>query len=243
MKKRLYQNILISKEKNKKLFSILIDPDKFHFSVIEKANKAGVDFFFIGGSILTNGNLDECVRIIKENSRIPIVLFPGNTFQINKQADALLFLSLISGRNSDMLIGKQVIAAPMLKNTELEIISTGYVLIDGGKPTTVSYISNTFPIPSDKVDVAACTALAGELLGLKMIYLESGSGALYPVSNVMIEAVRKQISIPIIVGGGIKTPKQAVDACNAGADMIVMGNAIEKDEKLISSVAKAVHQL
>ena len=186
--------------------------------------------------------LDEVLGNIKKTTDIPMILFPGNSFQLSYKADGLLFLSLISGRNADLLIGKHVITAPFLKISPLEIMSTGYMLIDGGISTTVQYMSNTIPIPSTKDDIAVCTAMAGELLGLKMIYLDAGSGAQKPVSTSMIDAVSTAIDIPLIVGGGIRTPQKAYENVKAGADVIVVGNAIEKDPQLIIDMAAAVHE-
>ena len=241
----LYTSILEKKAKGKKLFAILIDPDKQKNSVlsliVQKANEANVDYFFVGGSLLTNDNLDECIKTIKNNSNIPVILFPGNAMQINKNADGILFLSLISGRNPELLIGKQVISAPILKQTSLEVISTGYMLIDSGKPTTASYMSNTLPIPRNKNGIATSTAIAGEYLGMKLIYMDGGSGAEKPIEIDMIKQVSNQINIPLIVGGGICNAQKAIDNCNAGADLIVVGNAIEKNADLILEISKAVH--
>ena len=243
----LYNSILEKKAKGKKLFAILIDPDKQKNSVlsliVQKANEANVDYFFVGGSLLTNDNLDECIKTIKNNSNIPVILFPGNAMQINKNADGILFLSLISGRNPELLIGKQVISAPILKQTSLEVISTGYMLIDSGKPTTASYMSNTLPIPRNKNGIATSTAIAGEYLGMKLIYMDGGSGAEKPIEIDMIKQVSNQINIPLIVGGGICNAQKAIDNCNAGADLIVVGNAIEKNDDLILEISKAVHSV
>ena len=243
----LYTSILEKKAKGKKLFAILIDPDKQKNSVlsliVQKANEANVDYFFVGGSLLTNDNLDECIKTIKNNSNIPVILFPGNAMQINKNADGILFLSLISGRNPELLIGKQVISAPILKQTSLEVISTGYMLIDSGQPTTASYMSNTLPIPRNKNGIATSTAIAGEYLGMKLIYMDGGSGAEKPIKIDMIKQVSKQINIPLIVGGGICNAQKAIDNCNAGADLIVVGNAIEKNADLILEISKAVHSV
>ena len=243
----LYTCILEKKAKGKKLFAILIDPDKQKNSVlsliVQKANEANVDYFFVGGSLLTNDNLDECIKTIKNNSNIPVILFPGNAMQINKNADGILFLSLISGRNPELLIGKQVISAPILKQTSLEVISTGYMLIDSGKPTTASYMSNTLPIPRNKNGIATSTAIAGEYLGMKLIYMDGGSGAEKPIEIDMIKQVSNQINIPMIVGGGICNAQKAIDNCNAGADLIVVGNAIEKNADLILEISKAVHSV
>ena len=241
----IYNQILANKKEGKKLFALLIDPDKQDkvelISVITKANQAKADYFFVGGSLLTNDNLDSCLVTLKENSCIPVVLFPGNAMQVNDKADGILFLSLISGRNAEMLIGRQVITAPILKQSSLEVLPTGYMLIDSGKPTTVSYMSNTTPIPSEKNSVAACTAVAGEMLGLKLIFMDGGSGAQNPISEEMITTVSKSVDTPLIIGGGISSGEKAAANCKAGADIIVVGNAIEKDENLIIEIANAVH--
>ena len=209
---------------------------------MKKQKKANTDYFFVGGSLLTNDSLESCLTTLKESSSIPVILFPGNAMQVNDKADGILFLSLISGRNADMLIGKQVITAPILKQSSLEILPTGYILINSGKPTTVSYMSNTNPIPANKDTVAACTAMAGEMLGLRLIFMDGGSGAKNPISEKMIKTVRKSINAPLIIGGGISSGKKAIANCKAGADIIVVGNAIEKDESLISEIANAVHK-
>jgi phosphoglycerol geranylgeranyltransferase len=185
--------------------------------------------------------LDFCIEEIKKISTIPTVLFPGDISQISNKADAFLYLSLISGRNAEFLIGKHVIAAPILKRSSLEIIPTGYMLIDGGSPTTALYISNTTPIPNNRPEIAVCTAMAGELLGLKLIYMDAGSGADRPVSAAMIAAVSKNIEVPLIIGGGIQTPEKAAANVRAGADVVVVGNAFEKNPSLILEMAAAVH--
>ena len=232
-------------DKTRKRLAVLIDPDKPSdaqmLSIIEKANAADVDFFFVGGSLLVTDSLDHCIKLIKANSNIPVLIFPGNSLQISKYCDGFLLLSLISGRNPEMLIGRHVIAAPYLKLYGNEIIPTGYMLIDSGKATSVSYMSDTTPIPHDKDDIAMCTAIAGEMLGLKLIYLEAGSGALMPVSTSMITKVSQMIKIPLIVGGCIKTPEMAADAVKAGADIIVIGTAFEKDPDMLQKVAEAIH--
>ena len=238
----IYKSILESKKSGKKQFAVLIDPDKLMSAEgIDIAESAGVDYFFMGGSLITGGNLENCIEGIKKRSSIPIVLFPGNTLQISPRADGILFLSLISGRNAEMLIGKHVEAAPLLRSSALEILPTGYMLIENGKQTTASYMSNSTPIPADKDQIALCTAMAGEMLGLKLIYMDAGSGAINPVSASMIKKVKENISVPLIIGGGIRTPQSALKACKAGADVIVVGNAIEKDNKLMKSIAEAVH--
>lgn len=241
----VYKKIIDGASNNKKQFAVLIDPDNVKLKDVEKiallGAEAGVDYWFTGGSLLTNDMLDQCIRVLKENTDIPVVLFPGNYLQINKNADAILFLSLISGRNPEMLIGKHVIAAPYLKKSGLEVIPTGYMLIESGRPTGALYMSNSTPIPADKADIAVCTAMAGEMLGLKLIYLEAGSGANNPVPEEMIKRVKSNLGIPVISGGGIKTPGKAKSMCLAGADIIVVGNSIEKSNDLIREIADAVH--
>lgn len=243
----LYQSIVQAKQKGEKKFAILIDPDKVRAGqidrIIEPAISAGVDFFLVGGSLIVNDNLDQCLTEIKQQCSIPLILFPGDSYQLSYRADGILFLSLISGRNAELLIGKHVITAPYLKLSPLEVLSCGYMLIDGGVPTTVSYMSNTSPIPASKEDVAVCTAMAGEMLGLRLIYLDAGSGARNPVSAPMIEAVNGAIKIPLMVGGGIRTPEKALENVQAGADLIVVGNAIEKNPMLIEEIADAVHSV
>lgn len=238
----LYEQIRNSRNK---LYALLVDPDKYspgHLrNVIIDAHKAGVDLFFLGGSLITKNQLEEFAILIKENTDKPLVLFPGSILQITGKADAILLLSLISGRNPDLLIGQHVIAAPYLKESRLEIIPTGYMLVENGAVTTAQYMSNTAPIPREKDDIASCTAMAGEMLGLKAIYMDAGSGAKHPVPETMIHAVKENIKVPLIVGGGIRTAEQASLACRAGADLIVTGNAIEKDPKLINYISDAVH--
>ena len=230
---------------SKKKFVVLIDPDKPTdeqiVEIVEKSVKVGVDFFFVGGSLLTTDSLDNCIKLIKKHCDIPVLIFPGNSLQISKWCDGFLLLSLISGRNAEMLIGRHDISAPYLKLYGNEIIPTGYILIDGGKQTSVSYMSNTTPIPHDKDDIAMCTALAGEMLGLKIIYMDAGSGAIEPISAEMISKVKKTVEIPLIVGGGINTPEKAANAARAGADIVVVGNALEKSIDRLQEFADAVH--
>lgn len=244
MKQNLYQNLQIAKVANQKQLAVLVDPDKgspqswAHLAALADAN--GVDFFLVGGSLLVHQRLEDCVSTLKKHSNIPVILFPGSPSQVTTLADGILLLSLISGRNADLLIGQHVQAAASLKNSGLQILPTGYVLIDGGAPTTVSYISNTLPIPANKPEIAAVTALAGEQLGLKLIYLEAGSGAENPVPQEMIKAVSKQIDVPLIVGGGIRNGEAAYQACKAGADIIVIGTAFEEQPELLPEIASAV---
>ncbi len=230
----------------KKSIAVLVDPDKVDDPaklrhLIDLANENCIDFFFVGGSLITRANLSAVIQTIKENVNIPVVLFPGSSQQIDPAADAILFLSLISGRNPDLLIGQHVQAAPMLRNYRMEVLPTGYMLINSGKLTSVAYVSNTLPLPEDKFDLAACTALAGEMLGLKLIYLDAGSGAERPISARMISTIRRIIQVPLIVGGGINTPQKAQEALEAGADMIVIGNALEKDPDLLTEISEQVY--
>jgi phosphoglycerol geranylgeranyltransferase len=247
MAKKLYEMISAGKEQSKKAFAVLIDPDKLNettlMDTIQLAVKAKVDYIFVGGSLVVTDTLDTMVETIKKNCIIPVVLFPGSPDQITPKADALLYLSLISGRNPELLIGQHVVSAPFVKQSGLEIIPVGYMLIDGGSPTTVSYISNTHPIPSNKKDIAVCTAMAGEMLGLKLIYMDAGSGAKTPISTEMIQYVSKHIKVPLVIGGGITSAEKAKENCMAGADIIVVGNAVEKDPSLIEAIATAVHSL
>lgn len=231
----------------KKSIAVLIDPDKVEDTnklthLINLGTENCIDFFFVGGSLITTPNLSEVINVIKENvSSVPVVLFPGNAQQVDPSADAILFLSLISGRNPDFLIGQHVLAAPILKTYRMEILPTGYLLINSGRLSSAAYISNTTPIPEDKHALAASTALAGEMLGLKLIYLDAGSGAEREISPRMISSVRKAIQVPLIVGGGINTPAKAQAALEAGADMIVIGNALEKDPELLTEISDCVY--
>jgi phosphoglycerol geranylgeranyltransferase len=242
----IYNRIVERSRKKEKSFSWLIDPDKCNSDILQKrlkiAKQAKVDYIFIGGSLLVHNGIGEIIRIVKSETDIPAILFPGNTMQVSENADGILFLSLISGRNPDYLIGRHVEIAPILKSTGIEVIPTGYMLVDTGNPTTVSYISNTTPIPYNKTDIAVSTAIAGELLGLKLIFLEGGSGASIPVSSKMIEGVKANINIPLIVGGGIRTTDQLKQAFSSGADIVVIGNIIEENEKLISGFAEIAQQ-
>lgn len=243
MKTKIYRSFLDSQAERKKSFAVLIDPDKMDeqaacIRIIRKSVEHQVDYFLVGGSLITGNNFGQIVRLIKEQTDIPVIIFPGSSMHIESEADAILFLSLISGRNPDLLIGQHVVAAPVLKRSNLEVLPTGYMLISSGIPTTVSYMSNTMPIPGDKPSVAACTAVAGEMLGLKLIYMDAGSGAEQPISSKMISMVRKSVSIPLIVGGGINNAHKAARAYEAGADTIVIGNGIEKNPDLVVEIAE-----
>ena len=245
--KNIYHSLQEKKKHGKKSFAVLVDPDKVNDEdmdqLISLACEAKTDFFLVGGSLVVSNYLDECVQLIKKRCHIPVILFPGSPSQVSKYADALLYLSLISGRNPELLIGQHVVSAPAVRKSGLEIMPTGYMVIDGGAPTTVSYISNAAPLPSDKSEIAMCTAMAGEMLGMKLIYMDAGSGARRAISETMIEKVAGCIEVPLIVGGGITTPEKAYLNCKAGADVIVVGNEIEKDASLIKEMAAAIHSV
>jgi phosphoglycerol geranylgeranyltransferase len=247
MKTFLYSQLTQKKQQKQKSFAVLIDPDKVNSSslddLIPLTVEAKVDYLLVGGSLVISNHLDEVVQHIKKNCAIPVILFPGSPSQISKHADGLLYLSLISGRNPELLIGQHVISAAAVKQSGLEILSTGYMVIDGGAPTTVSYISNAAPIPADKNEIAVCTAMAGEMLGMRLIYMDAGSGAKRPISEAMIEKVAHSIEAPLIVGGGISSPEKAYLNCKAGADLIVIGNAIEKNTSLIKEMSNAIHSI
>lgn len=229
----------------KKSFAILIDPDKITniSGVIRTANlcvENKVDFIFVGGSLITNDKFSTIITTIKDHCNIPVIIFPGNHIQVEPAADAILLLSLISGRNPDMLIGQHIVAAPVIKRSKLEVIPTGYMLVNSGNHTSVSYMSNTIPIPSNKPTIAACTAMAGEMLGLKIIYIDAGSGSDKPVPQKVISAVRRSVDIPIIVGGGINSVLKAQNALESGADLLVIGNGIEDNHELLIQVSNKI---
>jgi putative glycerol-1-phosphate prenyltransferase len=217
--------------------AILVDPDKTkdldRMTVLAAEKK--VDALLVGGSLISHGSMDETIQRIKKNYAGPVVIFPGDVTQTSPFADAILFLSLISGRNADLLIGKHVLSAPILKKSGIEVVACGYMLVNSGTPTSVEYISNTVPIPHNKSDIASATAMAGEMLGLKCIYMESGSGAEQEVSMEMIEQVSKSIDIPLIIGGGIKSKAGVELAWKAGATMVVVGTAVEENPDWLAS--------
>ena len=243
----ILQQIRQKQHDKTKSLAVLIDPDKVEMNgimaQIEVYLQADVDFFFVGGSLISSNNFYLLVETLRRQKQIPVVIFPGSNLHIHAEADGILLLSLISGRNPELLIGQHVVAAPILKNSGLEILSTGYMLIESGKATTVSYISNTLPIPSDKEDIAACTAMAGEMLGLSLIYLDGGSGALQPVPSKLISAVRRSIATPLIVGGGINSGAKAEAAWQAGADLVVVGNGLEKEPEILGEIIAARNRL
>ena len=224
---------------NKQL-AVLVDPDKHNeesLDVLCKAVRSSrVSFFFVGGSLLLKENFESTILHLKSNTDIPVVIFPGSKYQVSHHADAMLFISLLSGRNPEYLIGQQVAAAGAVKASGIEVIPTAYLLIDGGRVSTTTYITQTIPIPNNKPDIAAATALAGEMMGMRLVYLEAGSGALQTVSPEIIAAVKSAVSIPVVVGGGIQTSYQAKAIWDAGADLIVIGNALENNPELLASI-------
>lgn len=242
MKREIIHHIRSEKAKGAKQLAILIDPDKSSKDSLsrlaKKAEKIGASYFLVGGSLLTDGDLNNTIKTLKGYSSIPLLIFPGSSSQINESADGILFLSLLSSRNPEMLIGQQVVAAPYLRKTDLEVISTAYLLIESGRQTTASYMSNSNPIPSDKAEIAASTALAGEYLGMDLIYLDGGSGALHAIPEKLISKVSSYTSRPLFVGGGINSFDKAKKAFEAGADVIVIGNAFEAEEDFSEQLAE-----
>ena len=230
MKNNLYEILTNGKKK----IAILIDPDKTNSlsQIRELTNKINIlkpSFIFVGGSTVSSDDFDNCIQFLKNETEIPVIIFPGSHNQINENADGILFLSLISGRNPDYLIGHQIESGHRLKSMDIEVLSTGYILIDGGKNSSVSYVSQTSPIPADQENIAAKTAIAGELIGMKMIFMDAGSGAPNPIPSSMIQGVKSNINLPLIIGGGIKNTEDVEKAFNAGADVVVIGNKIEED--------------
>ena len=242
----ILQQLRALKARNQSGFAVLADPDKVAPADMQYlarlCNDAQVDYLMMGGSLLMAHQMDLCIQRFKSESDIPVILFPGSPAQVTPYADALLYLSLISGRNADLLIGQHVVSAPQVKASGLEVISTGYMIIDGGVQTTVSYMSNAQPIPHDKPEIALCTAWAGELQGKHVIYMDAGSGARRPISPEMIQKVSSHIDIPLFIGGGILTPDKVYENCQAGANIIVVGNAIERDPLLIKDMAAATRE-
>lgn len=243
----IFEYLVRVKEQKGAGYLVLIDPDKQNSestsAFASKSQEAGVDAFLVGSSLLTSENLDSVIQDIKVSSTLPVIISPGASSHLSPYADAVLFLSLISGRNPDFLIGEHVKAAPLVRRYGIEAIPTGYMLIEGGSCTSVQFISSTLPIPRDKLDIAIVHAIAAEMLGMKFVYLECGSGSLLSVPDDMISAVKANINIPLIVGGGITQPKDAAAKVRAGADFIVTGNVLEKTNniKLIYEFADAVH--
>lgn len=235
-----------ARQEGRKLLAVLVDPDKINDGRLDLlgryANEGLIDYFLWGGSLVNQPQSTRYLGRLKSVTSVPILLFPGSVYQLDEQADALLLLSLISGRNPELLIGHHVTVAGRIKQMGLPTVPTGYILIDGGKPTSVSYMSGTTPIPADKPSIAAATALAGDQLGLQLIYLDAGSGARNAVGCDVIRAVRAETKLPLFVGGGIRTPERAHQALSAGADLIVIGNGLERDAGWLPEVADLVHE-
>ena len=242
---RLLVDLQARKRNRQPAFAVLIDPDKAAPEeapqLAAAALSAGVDYLMVGGSLVTATHIEALVQALKQHCNLPVILFPGSPAQVTPAADALLYLSLVSGRNPEMLIGQHVVSAPAVRASGLEILSTGYMVVDGGRPTTVSYMSGAAPLPADKPDIALCTAWASELLGHHLLYLDAGSGAQNPVSKDMIRTVAQNTKNPLFIGGGIRTPEAAQLAAAAGATVIVVGNALEADPALMSRLAEAIH--
>ena len=236
----IYNNIQVAISKGEKLLTVLIDPDKFPLNntlnFIKKVNASIATHIFVGGSMVNEYETDTLVEEIKKHTELPVVLFPGDVTQITKKADALLFLSLISGRNPEYLIGKHIQSVSKLKNMELEVIPTGYILIESGKETAVQKVTNTSPLSRKEAQKIIDTAKAGQLLGMKLIYLEAGSGAKVPLTQELIFAVKEALKIPLIVGGGIRNREQLKTAFNSGADLVVIGTAFEEDESFFNEL-------
>jgi putative glycerol-1-phosphate prenyltransferase len=240
----LYDALRTNRERGRKALAVLLDPDNLtetsllHLLALSKQHP--VDYFFVGGSLVMSSHQAALIALIKAHSSVPVLLFPSHSLHLEGPADAVLLLSLISGRNPDFLIGQHVVAAPRLRASGLELLPTGYMLVDSGLPTTASYMSGTTALPHNKPGIAACTALAGEQLGLKLMYLDGGSGAQNPVSAAMIQAVREAVDTPIIVGGGLNSGEKIYAALAAGADVVVVGNHIEAHPGFLAEAAAAV---
>ncbi|MDP5081801.1 MAG: geranylgeranylglyceryl/heptaprenylglyceryl phosphate synthase [Winogradskyella sp.] len=238
----IYQNIVTSSQKREKLLAVLIDPDKMNVqnvsTFISKVNKSKATHIFVGGSVVDEGLTEILVEAIKKHTVLPVVLFPGDELQITDKADGILFLSLISGRNPDYLIGKHVKAVSKLKSTNLEVIPTGYILIENGKQTSVERVSETKPLKRSDLQIIIDTAKAGELLGMRLIYLEAGSGATHAIEPEIISKVKAVLNTPIIVGGGIRTIRDLEIAYKAGADLVVIGTAFEENEAFFDNLKK-----
>lgn len=236
-------------KEGKKALAWLIDPDKIveDFSFLEQVKEMSnlkLDFIFIGGSLIEKNEIDRIITLIKDvDSGIPVILFPGSVVQFSNYADGILFLSLISGRNPDLLIGQHVTIAPLLAKSNLEVLPTGYMLVDGGVATSVNYISQTIPLPNNKPELAVATALAGSFLGLEYFYLDAGSGAKKPVSSEIIKKVKQSVQAPVIVGGGLDTLEKVKNCYHSGADVVVIGNGAEKNLSLLTEVLEYIQVL
>ena len=247
MQEKIFNYLLSVKNEKGAGFIVLIDPDKNSENKLEekisKINTSGADAIFVGGSLILDSNCESRVEKIKSLSEIPVIFFAGGVSQLNKYYDAILFMSILSGRNPHYLIGEQVVAAPIVKDLGIEVIPTGYLLVDGGTNSSVQFMSGSSPIPIEKPDILIAHTLAAQYLGKKLVYLEAGSGAINPIPNELIKAVKKHIDIPIIVGGGIRYPEAAYAKVQAGASYIVIGSAIEDNStEIIKEFADAIHR-
>ena len=243
---RIYNDLLARRQRGQKALAVLLDPDNLTednlLHLLQLAEQQPVDYFFVGGSLVLSSHQAALLALLKAHSAVPVLLFPSHSLHLDGPADGVLLLSLISGRNPDFLIGQHVVAAPRLQASGFELLSTGYMLVESGRPTTASYMSGTLPLPHDKPGIAACTALAGEQLGLKLMYLDGGSGAQNPVSPAMIRAVREAVSAPLIVGGGLRSGEQLYTALSAGADVVVVGNHLEAEPAFLAEAVAAVRE-
>ncbi len=243
----LFKQLTKISKKRGTAYIVLIDPDTRDtnslIDFVQRCNEADIDAFFIGGSLLIDGEFNKCLDTVKEHSKVPVIIFPGSVQQLSSQADAILFLSIISGRNPQFLFGDHVIAAPAIRKHKIEAISTGYMLFDSGRTTTAEFISNTKPLPPHKPEIAMAHALAAQYMGMSNVYLEAGSGADNPIPDQVIKAVTSYVEIPVIVGGGIKSPEIAAQKAKAGASFIVTGNVLDKfdDPEIIKKFSKAIH--
>lgn len=241
----VYGKLLKTAKSKGACFLVLLDPDKLDSATIKQTGKliaqSGADGILFGTSLMMSDKIDEQIKVIKAASGLPVIIFPGSAYQVSRHADAILFMSLISGRNPNLLIEEQVKAAPMVARSGLEAIPTGYLLIESGRLTSANYISNTLPIPRDKPDIAVAHALAAKLLGMRLVYMDAGSGAEQPVSEKMIAAVAKHSQLPVVVGGGIRTPQDAAARAKTGATAVVIGNVLEQDVNLAKRFAQAIH--
>lgn len=245
---RLLDRLVELRQQGRKALAILLDPDDFAPArtrqLVQQVRQHPVDFFFVGGSLVLTEHQAALIALLKaEAPQIPVLLFPSHALHVDAAADGILLLSLISGRNPDFLIGQHVVAAPRLRQSGLQILPTGYMLVESGRPTTASYISGTAPLPHDKPSIAAATAMAGEQLGLRLLYLDGGSGAQQPVSAAMIQAVRAAVSTPLIVGGGLNSGEKVYAALAAGADLVVVGNHLEQQPDFLAHAVATVRQV
>ena len=243
---RIYNDLLARQQRGQKALAVLLDPDNLTetslLHLLQLAEQQPVDYFFVGGSLVLTAHQAALLALLKAHSAVPVLLFPSHSLHLDGPADGVLLLSLISGRNPDFLIGQHVVAAPRLQASGFELLPTGYMLVESGRPTTASYMSGTLPLPHDKPGIAACTALAGEQLGLKLMYLDGGSGARTPVAPAMIRAVREAVSTPLIVGGGLRSGEQLYAALTAGADVVVVGNHLEAEPTFLAEAVAAVRE-